>query len=144
MQHCHFLRKLPSSLHYAWSIIVILCMCTTNNKTLYNTYWVLVYNVMSMNLFNPAEWSALCISFFSESLSMKSGYLSIQNYGSFWRQLPSHIMYLVFVIDKNVFHPSDKSALCAAFFRNFVSDNLDISPSRTMVLLCKWFHLICI
>ena len=60
-------------------------------------------------------------SFFSESLSMKSRYLSIQNYGSFWRQSPSH-MYLVFVIDKNVLHPSDKSALCAAFFRKFIGE----------------------
>ena len=53
------------------------------------------------NLFNPADKNALC-NVFSEILSVKSGYLYIQNCSFFWGLVPSNL-YLVFIQGQEFF-----------------------------------------
>ena len=74
------------------------------------------------------------------SIDARNVKCSIVTFGENW----CHILQIALLKVKNLFNPADNCALCNAFSRSFIGENLDISPSRIMVRSGDWFHLICI
>ena len=72
----------------------------------------------------------------------KSGYLSTQNYSSFWPLIPSDLCSVLIIKGKNLFIPADKTLYAMLFQKFFIGENLYIFLSRTMVLSGDWFLLI--